>query len=58
MVGRTDRLRIAKDVAAILRDSGAIDRFRRQGYTRVDPFEIAAFAGRSFSANIVRSHTP
>ncbi len=44
MVGRTEHLRIAKDVAAILRDSGAIDRFRIQGYTRVDPFEIAAFA--------------
>lgn len=42
MVGRTERLIIAKEAAGILRDSGAIERFRSRGYTRIDPFEIAA----------------
>lgn len=44
MVGRTERLRIAQEAAAVLRDSGAIERFRSEGYTRIDPFDIAAAA--------------
>lgn len=41
MLGRKERLRIAQHASGILRDSGALDRVRDEGYTRVDPFKIA-----------------
>ena len=41
MLGRKERLQIAQRASGILRDSGALDRIRDEGYTRVDPFKIA-----------------
>lgn len=41
MLGRKERLQIAHRASGILRDSGALDRVRNHGYTRVDPFKIA-----------------
>lgn len=41
MLGRRERLQIAQQAAGILRETGALDRVRDQGYTRVDPFKIA-----------------
>lgn len=47
MISRAQRLRIAKEAAIVLRDSGAAERYRSHGYTRVNPFEIAAKADLS-----------
>lgn len=44
MVGRTELLRISKQAAQVLRSTGASERYQHLGYTRVDPFEIAAVA--------------
>jgi Zn-dependent peptidase ImmA (M78 family) len=44
MLSRRERLQIAQRASGILRDSGALDRIRDQGYTRVDPFKIAVDA--------------
>ncbi|MBU6403280.1 MAG: ImmA/IrrE family metallo-endopeptidase [Proteobacteria bacterium] len=41
MLGRKERLQIAQRASGILRDSGALERIRDEGYTRVDPFKIA-----------------
>ena len=41
MLGRKKRLQIARCASGILRDSGALERIRDEGYTRVDPFKIA-----------------
>jgi Zn-dependent peptidase ImmA (M78 family) len=44
MLGRKERLQIAQRASGVLRESGALDRVWNQGYTRVDPFKIAADA--------------
>lgn len=44
MLSRKDRLEIAQLASAILRDSGALDRVKHGGYTRIDPFKIATDA--------------
>jgi len=41
MVGRNQLLEIGKQAAAVLRETGAVERYRHRGYTRIDPFEIA-----------------
>lgn len=41
MLDRKERLQIAQRASGILRESGALDRIRDDGYTRVDPFKIA-----------------
>lgn len=40
MLGRRERLQIAQQAAGILRETGALRRLQ-EGYTRVDPFQIA-----------------
>lgn len=41
MVSRNRILEISKQAALVLRETNATDRYRHQGYTRIDPFEVA-----------------
>lgn len=41
MLSRTERLAIAQRAATVVRETGALDRVRNEGYTRIDPFHIA-----------------
>lgn len=41
MVDRHRVLAISRLAAMVLRDTGAVNRYRNQGYTRIDPFAVA-----------------
>lgn len=41
MVSRNRILEISKQAALVLRETNAADRYRHQGYTRIDPFRVA-----------------
>lgn len=42
MLSRMERIAIAQRAATVVRETGALDRVRNEGYTRIDPFQIAA----------------
>lgn len=45
MLSRDEVLKIARQATAVLQDAGALARVTHEGYTRIDPFQVAEAAG-------------